>query len=555
MNLQPTSNSARRRRRAGFVVALGVLALLPGVAAGQPQFLEPNPLGLHLFQNFLGGFKLQPLSTIDDLAAKKPGETVLVVFGDLTCLDDLANARQGGLQQFIDDGGAVLIASDRADGNRLAPLGLLFAGRKVIVPSAVKDRKVEDTGHVWLIPPGGNGIATQGLVSEIRQVWKQKEQTNYKNHSRPQEVRELEFDNGDRIILTANLWKKQQAELYPRLDEKFNDCIVVKGHIGSRHPIFAECDAGIVVDKPSFLDRAVGNGNLNEKKRIDILCSFPPFWNLQVNRRQFGGVIKDRHIVSEPGFAAASAGTPDSKERVVILSGHSLFLNCALAQRDLDNATFTINTIRWLTDSKRKYCLFVHDNKAVTKFDVPLLLPPIPTPRMINDFLRALEEENFFNRILVDNISKQRLLRVLLTLSLVGLAVYGFRRYGLARHRQDYNVPLVATKLAQVVADFLPPLVRRRHHALRGNDFLGAARAVARECFEGAHRGRQPSEPPVWVGPPRDRAALEHAVGRLWLLARGDDHPPVSADAFSQIALLADQVKAALARGTLRWKT
>src|SRR5580692_11717669 len=142
MNPQPTSNSARRRRRAGFVVALGVLALLPAVAAGQPQFLEPNPLGLHLFQNFLGGFKLQPLSSVDDLAAKNAGETVLVVFGDLTCLNELAEVRLGGLTKFIDDGGAVLIASDQADGNRLAPLGMLIAGRKVIVPSTVKDRKV-----------------------------------------------------------------------------------------------------------------------------------------------------------------------------------------------------------------------------------------------------------------------------------------------------------------------------------------------------------------------------------------------------------------------------
>src|ERR1700677_2989522 len=157
MNPQPTSSSARPWRRAGCALALGLIALLPAGAGGQQRFLDPPPLGSHLFQNFLNGFGLQPLASMDELAAKDPSETVLVVFHDLTCLDG------NQLAKFVDRGGAVLIASDQADGGRLAPLGLHISGKRVVVPTKVKNRTEQNV--VWLVPPGGDGIAPDGLQS------------------------------------------------------------------------------------------------------------------------------------------------------------------------------------------------------------------------------------------------------------------------------------------------------------------------------------------------------------------------------------------------------
>jgi hypothetical protein len=549
MNPQRTSSSARRWRRVGFLATLSVLALVPAAAVAQPHFLDPPPLGTHLFQNFLNGFGLEPLVSVDDLAQKKPAETVLIVFGDLTCLDGM----RGGLRKFVDEGGAVLIASDKSDGARLAGFQLQITGTPAIAPDKVIDVDNKTQPLVWLIPPGGDGIAGEGLVSVDRKAWKQKS-PDFKGFTYD-DVKKLIFtkskqrlkpkDWEDSIVLSASRWQKQQAMPYKGLDEEFNDCMVLKSHIGVPHPIFADCVWGIVTDRPSFIHAV-----RLEKSSIELLCSFPPFWSTRSGFNQFGP--KEPYIVKEPGFVAASSSAAQSKERVVILPGHSLFLNCALAQRDLDNATFATNTLQWLKDGNRKYCLFVKDSQAVTRFNVPLIQPPMPTARKLNDLLRGLETENFFNRELLKLIPKQQILRVLLTLTLIGLAIYGFRRYGAARHRQDYNVPLIETKLARLVIDFLPPLTRRRHQTLRGNDFKEAARVVARECFESGHAGLPP-QPPVPVG--GDHAALTHAVGLLWPLAHGENVRPVPADAFSRVVELARQVKAALALGTLRWKT
>jgi hypothetical protein len=544
MNPPRTSQSARRGRRAGILVALAVLLLLATTARGQMPLLEPSPLGTHLFQNFLHGIAgLEPLKSIDDLKTKKPEETVLVVFGDLSCLARM----QPGLKDFVANGGAVLLASDQPDQGRLAPCRLQITGAFVSAPISVNQVAQFGQGQVWLIPPKGDGISPTGLTWVERRQWEVAKQAGrYRDHVRAEEVYELRFPSLDPVFLTGSRWHKQEAVPYAGLEAIFPDCIVSRGHIHVEHPLFVNCTRGLVIDRPSYLQYDSTQDPGKAWLKVDILCSFPPF--------ALGRAPKAR-IVSEPGFIAASSGKPDSKQRVVVLSGHSLFLNCALAQRDLDNATFATNTIRWLTDNKqRKYCLFVKDNQTVAKFDVPLLMPPMPTSRMINDLLRALEEENFFNRIILDHISKNRILRVLMALSLIGLVIYGFRRYALARHRQDYTVPLVQTKLTRLMSDFIPPLARRRHHALRNRDFREAARALARECFVQAPGGRQPSAPPIAaVGDAHDRANLEYAVGRLWSLATGAEAAPISADAFSHIVELVGYVKTAFARGHLRW--
>ena len=112
--------TTRRVRALGWVVGLLTLILFPDVAACQPALFQPPPLETHAFRNFLHGFGLQPLGDLDELLSNKEGECVLIVFGDLACLD----ARKGrgggfGLKEFVDSGGAVLIASDQPDERRL----------------------------------------------------------------------------------------------------------------------------------------------------------------------------------------------------------------------------------------------------------------------------------------------------------------------------------------------------------------------------------------------------------------------------------------------------
>ena len=320
--------------------------------------------------------------------------------------------------------------------------------------------------------------------------------------------------------------------------------MLVKSHIGLPHPIFADCKQGIVTAAPSYIVREE-EPPTGRQRAFDLLCCFPPFPRALRNNGE--------PVFCEPGFAAGSSGQASSKERFLILSGYGPFLNCAIGQGDeLDNATFTANTMRWLTDNKqRKYCLFFQDNKVVSKFDVPLFQPPIPDVHTINDLLRDMENENLFNRFVLDLVPKNRILRVLLGLTLFALPMYGLRRFARARYRQDYAVPLVEGKLAHLVADYVPPLARRQHHALRAGDFREAAHVLARECFENAPGGRQATAPPISV-PPDD--ALLKAVKQLWSLAFTEDATPIGAEEFGRIVTMVDRVKAALARGTLCWK-
>jgi hypothetical protein len=87
--------------------------------------------GTHVFRNLLGLSRCQPVETLAELGEVDPHEALLIVLGDTAVLGT-ADFRQatGGLADFRRRGGAVLIATDRKDGNRLT-------GLKVGVPGWV----------------------------------------------------------------------------------------------------------------------------------------------------------------------------------------------------------------------------------------------------------------------------------------------------------------------------------------------------------------------------------------------------------------------------------
>jgi hypothetical protein len=237
-------------------------------------------------------------------------------------------------------------------------------------------------------------------------------------------------------------------------------------------------------------------------------------------------------LIPEPAIVMGTPASSNAPGRVLLIAGHGVFLNSSIGQQSLDNAHFTANVIAWLTAKKRKHCLFVDERgKIITKFDVPLAALPLPTLRQVNQLLRNLEQENFFNRMLLDHVPRYRVLRIALAICLVGLTVYGFRRFARARHRQDFAVPLMEAKLAQVVEDYTPPLARRQQHALRANDFREAARVLARECLESIEG----------QGKARPRSPAEE---RLHEVAYGDNTEPISAAQFGQIVTLAAELRA-----------
>src|SRR5262249_10362954 len=115
-------------------LALGLFtatALLIGLSrAGSPQKATVPPLGSHAFRHICNLFRLQPLPSIKALLRADPNDVVLVVFGDTAALDDVALAT-GGLPQFVNKGGALLVATDRPDGGRLNGFGVTISGVQV----------------------------------------------------------------------------------------------------------------------------------------------------------------------------------------------------------------------------------------------------------------------------------------------------------------------------------------------------------------------------------------------------------------------------------------
>jgi hypothetical protein len=506
MNQSRTPAQARRWRPAGFFLATAALALLPGIAEGQVKSRLPDPVGNQAFRNLLaqvGG--VEPIARFEDFANHPAEETLLVVFGDLDCLDLLAATRHGNLQNFINAGGAALIASDRTEDDRLSSFGWRITGKLPRIPIVVEDTKDGNTA-LWF-------------------------------SSNP---------NATPIFIRRGQWEQRKVEFFRTEREQFDDCVVFLGHIGHGHPIFEGCENGIVLNKPSYMLPTRPQAHVTA---IEVLSSFPPFRAPQeytpparvfppepAKQPKLLGpgdpVPKRFDLITEPAIAVGTPGDSNAPGRMLLIAGHGVFLNSSIGQQSLDNAHFTANVIAWLTAKKRKHCLFVDERgQIIKKFDVPLAALPLPNLRQVNQLLRNLEQENFFNRMLLDHVPRYRILRIALAIGLVGLTVYGFRRFARARHRQDFAVPLMEAKLAQVEEDYNPPLTRRQQHAFRANDFREAACVLARECLEaievqGEAHPRSPAEK------------------RLQEVAYGDGTEPISAAEFGKIVTLAAEVRA-----------
>lgn len=304
------------------------------------------------------------------------------------------------------------------------------------------------------------------------------------------------------------------------------------------HPIFAGLSRGLAAHYPCPLWLAPDCA-------FQVLCKYPdghyrwptgmgPLWDA-------------------PYIAGTKADSrPD--QRVLIIPGHSLFMNGLVAQldkpgRDCDNFLFAKNCVRWLTDDgQRKHVLFIVDGKVVTDLKLPLAPLPIPPVRFINQLLRTIEEDNLFNRWLIESLPKDRILRWVLGGGFVLLLVLGLAR--LLRGKLPLPLgPLLRRRVTDLQS--APPLIAQRRQAVLAHGNLWeAARTLARQCFEGDAL-RRPAAPPVAArGRAAERSRLNTLVGLLWQLAYG---PPqtVRLPQFTALLQALTRVQTALAAGEL----
>jgi hypothetical protein len=458
----------------GLLTLAALLGPAPGAGAEPPRV--PFGQGTHAFSRILHDLQMEPLSGPEELR-RDPRHTLLIVLGETDVLDRVP----GGLREFLERGGAALVATDRAVPTRLAEFGVTVTGNQVRLPPNNVFTSYHDIEECpMLIPAVGASpalLATPGLP-------------------------------GGGLLGFLN----------------------------------------VATNRPSYLQ-----ARRNLPQGLTVLVNLPPACQTTDadGRRRFS-----------PFPLKFGIGGTVGAGRLLVLADHSLFINDMMLQPDNNNIDFTYNCLDWLTagEEPRNRVLFVEEGELQTAFDIPLKEVPLPLPpeealvSLADDALARMEQENAFNKLLLDLVPFETVW-VALVLLLTGLlACYGFYRLSQARHRVDLWAPLLETVLARHAP--AQTLMEQRHRALLGRGNLWEpARALVREWFEGvgaAPAGGSAAGPPLRAaGSWWRRWALDRKVRRLWRLAYGATPVPVAPQEFARLLASLEEVKAALASGAL----
>jgi hypothetical protein len=268
--------------------------------------------------------------------------------------------------------------------------------------------------------------------------------------------------------------------------------------------------------------------------------------------------------------------------RLLLLADHSIFINEMMLPTDNGNVEFTDNCMTWLSDGgTRKKVLFVEEGTINATFDVPVVKSPplsidlsqIPhdpeKPRIddldkhltnANGWLQDAERNNDFNSWINSFIRSQigsplRAASVaLVVLTLVGL-VAGFVYLVASGFQQQNPVAPSLTRLVQH-QEPLDSLMEQRNQAMfQVQNFWEAGRQLARQTFEaaGVTAGAGATLPTVTLrGSWSRQRQLRHLVTRLWNVAFGAKPVPVPPSEWPVVLLQLDELRAALANGTVR---
>jgi hypothetical protein len=475
-------NRPARRLLLRLAAPLTLAWLLAATATGAAQQPSKEFLqGTEAFRYILHDLRFEPLNQPQQLR-EDPANSLLVVFGDTAPLDflQIPEALAMPVSKFVESGGALLVATDRAH----VPL---FKG----FDSWTDEFGVE--------------VVEQPVLG--------------RPHNCYQSLRECPF------------------------------VIPVEG---SDPPLFEQLKHGVATNRSGFLRitrSAVGS-------MLSPLARFPRGCDSE----------RAESIMERAGYLPFAAGRKWGKGRIVVLADHSIFINNMMLQHDTGNVEFTYNCLLWLRsggNDPRDHVLFYDNGQIITNFNVPVRIPPLRLPEiedpvaLADEFITGLEDEDMHNRMLLTAISHDRLLKYVAIALTVVLALVGLTRLVRSRHRTDVAAPLLAptlAKLAPVGAGLAP-----RHRALLAEGNLWEpTRALARDFFETA---LQTHEPPKGPDPPPfqasegwlSRRALHKQIASLWRLAYAAWPRRVPPAEFARLAAQVDELKAALADGTLRF--
>jgi hypothetical protein len=248
---------------------------------------------------------------------------------------------------------------------------------------------------------------------------------------------------------------------------------------------------------------------------------------------------------------------------LVVLADHSVFINGMMLQSDNGNFDFAYNCVKWLSDSdKRRNVLFFDEGTMVLDFTVPvtnLPMPPISPLEAANHVVAALEEDNLFNKLILEHFTLRQIASgwaVVLTALLMGFVFYRLMRSG---YHLDTQVPL----LPQGVGQARPAAAivdQRRQSLLQDGNLWEAARDVARQWF--ADLGYQPAAAATPDQLARlsvrihagwwQRRRLREQVSRLWRLAFHPEPRRVSRRDFDRLLSEVHDLRTAAEEGVVQ---
>jgi hypothetical protein len=539
---------ACRRSRAVLFLMLAPLTFgMPSLcAAASPDDIIPSEQRTDAFRHLLSEFHLKPLLSFADLQAH-PSESLLIVLGNPDCLSKKDFPR--GLRSFVEAGGAVLIATDEETngeaGELLASLaGVTVTGEKLVCTNPTEAKVYNGSPYCPFVQPladpmglsGSNNIL--GMLATIVGVG-----------NRPALFRAPQSD-GENLHVATNAPS--------RLQVKSNGWWLPNG----------------------FHRLAVLPSGCQNEIKLLFLSDIAPL-----------GARRPPRVRQAPteNLLFAVVGTV-GKGRVLVLADHSIFINRMLLPGDNGNLEFTANCLHWLRGGvsnpaealrtlnnpdaltklagERNKALFWDDGRIRRDFSVPLAPGPVkPSLDMepaivaaINKTIVRLEDEDYFNRTLLDNLDEwaggRRRLKLYLVYLLTFAAVLlaGYRFLWRSRYRLEPAVLAVPDVINESGAQ-LSWMDRRRRAMLRSGNVWETAHGLAREYFESAGivlSGAAPPRVEITQGNWRRRWRLQRRFARWWRLARGDAPVVIAPKALRRWLRELDELKTAVADGTIR---
>jgi hypothetical protein len=485
----------------------------------------------------------------------EPGKSVLIVLGNPNCLTN--GYLPEGLRHFIEQGGAVMIATDKATKGEAAE-NLIDVAR-VTVTGETLECVSPDTSQFYQTPycpfvksmassaPLGGSANVMGTLAELIGVGQ-----------RPALFRNPHPDQPDLRVATNAPSRLEVQGWLPR--------------------------TGLyqLARLPACRDE---NPFVNQMPRMS-----PPPSSRQPNFPQIRTGRGGRSGRYEAPLFAVGGNL--GKGRILVLADHSIFINRMILPRDTGNLEFTANCLHWLRGGvssmseamkvmnnsphgtqaltgERDKLLFWDDGEVRTNFEVPLKSVPITPPwgaepaivAVIDQALARAESQNAFNRDLLEGLGDEgwtmgrlgRSALYLLTFAFLLLLVY--RVVWRERYRIDLGVP----RLARVVAQHEPKsslLEQRRWAMLRAGNVWETAHQSARLCFQSAGIPLTGTSPPkiLTEGGWWRRWRVARRVGRLWELARGTSPARIPPAALKRWLRDLDELQTALTKGTIRFQ-